>query len=227
MRSLLVLTAVLLLPASSLPAREAPVSVRIESPRGGQTRDRIVTIRGTLSGYRGDRVTIALNGVPMTVPREGDAFSTTQVLAPGLNSIRASVEQAGVVASDEVAVHATVPAKDLRVTLTWDANATDVDLWVTGPDGEKVFYQHRQGAQGGQLDTDITTGFGPETYTQARAQPGAYHVQAHYYGGDVPLRCTVTVIQFEGTPDERREEMSGWLLKPGEVVEVGEFLVSR
>ncbi len=47
-----------------------------------------------------------------------------------------------------------------------------MDLWVTGPDGEKVFYSNQRGKAGGTLDVDVTDGYGPETYTQARLQPG-------------------------------------------------------
>jgi uncharacterized protein YfaP (DUF2135 family) len=230
-RVLLAAAAVLVagLPRVALHAKEAPapLAVSILSPRGGQTRERVVTIRGTVSGFTGERVTLVLNGVAMSVPRSGDGFSSPQVLAPGSNAIRAVVEEGGRTASDDVAVFARVPAKDLRVTLTWDTPATDVDLWVTGPDGEKVFYQQRQGKQGGTLDTDVTTGFGPETFTQARATPGTYRVQAHYYGGAAPTRVRVTVVRGEGTPQEERTELGGVLLRPQEVLEVGEFVVAR
>src|SRR5688572_1439413 len=146
----------------------APLSVRITSPAGGQSTTRVVEIAGTAAGFSGSRATVVLNGVPLSVPIESGRFAVAQVLSPGLNTIRAVVEEGGRVAQDEVAVHALVPAKDLRVTLTWDTPATDVDLWVTTPDGEKVFYGHREGKSGGTLDTDVTTGFGPETFTHAR-----------------------------------------------------------
>ena len=86
------------------------------------------------------------------------------------------------------------------MTMTWDTDGTDVDLWVTGPDAEKILYSHRQGAAGGTLDTDVTTGFGPETYTQARLQRGTYRIQAHAYGIARPTRVEVTTVRFEGTP---------------------------
>jgi uncharacterized protein YfaP (DUF2135 family) len=191
----------------------------------------VVSIRGSTFRVAGERLTLVLNGVPLSIPRQGDAFETTQVLAPGLNVIRVvgAADGAGGAAGfveDEVSVFASVPAKDLRVTLTWDT-PTDVDLWVTGPDGEKVFYQHRHGAQGGTLDTDVTTGYGPETFTQARAAPGSYRVQAHYYGGEAPTRVVVTVVRQEGTPREERQVFRGVLLQPGEVLEAAQFAVSR
>jgi uncharacterized protein YfaP (DUF2135 family) len=210
-------------------APEAPPAptVRITAPRGGQTRARLVTIAGELQGVEAQRLTLVLNGVPLSIPAENEKFSTPQVLSPGWNTIRVVAGEDTKAASDEVAVYAMVPPKDLRVTLTWDTPATDIDLWVTGPDGEKVYYQQKQGKAGGTLDTDVTTGYGPETYTQARVQPGTYRVQAHYYGGGIPTRVTVTVVRGEGTETEERRVFEGVLLKASDVVQVGEFTVAR
>lgn len=208
-----------------LAERPAPTArVHITSPRGGQTRARIVRIAGTLHDVKAERLTLVLNGVPLSIPRNGDAFDTQQVLAPGPNTIRVLAEEAGGAVADQVSVHALVPPKDLRITLTWDTPGTDVDLWVTGPDGEKVYYQHKQGKAGGTLDTDVTSGYGPETYTQARTEPGTYRVQAHYYGGAAPSRVTVTVIRGEGTASEERRVFRDVLLAVNDVSEVGEFV---
>ena len=209
--------------AASAPEPRGDFAVHIQKPFGGQTSERVVTIEGTVSGYAGARLTLVVNGIPMTVPVSNGAFSQAQVLSPGPNAIRAVAEQGGRVAEDSVALHASVPSKDLRVTLTWDTPATDVDLWVTGPDGEKVMYSNRQGKAGGILDTDVTTGFGPETYTQARLQKGTYRIQAHYYGGQKPSRVEVTTVRFEGTPEEDRQVFHAVLWKTGDVAEVGEF----
>ena len=226
----LFLASVLVLSASSGASSGEPVTtptLRITSPRGGQTRQRVIKIAGTLQGVKAERLTLVLNGVPLSIPRSGDAFETQQVLAPGPNTIRVLAEGAGSVAADQVTVHALVPPKDLRITLTWDTPGNDVDLWVTGPDGEKINYQHKQGKAGGTLDTDVTTGYGPETYTQARAEVGTYRVQAHYYGGPVPTRVTVTVIRGEGTPKEERRVFRDVLLATNDISEVGEFVVTR
>jgi uncharacterized protein YfaP (DUF2135 family) len=87
-------------------------------------------------------------------------------------------------------------------------------------------YSNRQGKAGGTLDTDVTSGFGPETYTQARLRRGTYRVQAHYYGASEPAPCRVevTTVRFEGTPDEERRVFRGVLLEPGDVLEAGEVL---
>jgi uncharacterized protein YfaP (DUF2135 family) len=225
LRCALALGAGLLFLAPAAEGEEPAATVRIESPRGGQTAERVLPIRGRLSGLVASRLTLVLNGVPLSIPvGEDGVFESRQVLAPGENQIRVVAQAAGKRAEDQVAVYALVPAKDLRVTLTWDTPGTDVDLWVTGPDGEKVFYQHAQGTQGGSLDTDVTTGFGPETYTQARTLPGTYRIEAHYYRGDRPTRITVTVLRGEGTPEEERRVFRAVLLETNDQVVAGEFL---
>lgn len=217
--------------APAEPARVAP-RLTLTAPRGGQTQERVVTIRGTCAGVKAERLTLVLNGIPLSIPRNGDGFESPQVLAPGLNTIRVLAAEPGGVVEDSVALYARVPAKDLRVTLTWDTPGTDVDLWVTGPDGEKVFYGHRNGSLGGSLDTDVTTGFGPETFTVARLFKGAWRIQAHYYGGQsyggpTPTWIEVNVIEREGQADEARRIFRGLLVAAGDVLEVGEVLASR
>jgi uncharacterized protein YfaP (DUF2135 family) len=207
------------------PAPPAPLSVRIDTPRGGQTTERIVSVSGTVTGYAGDRLTLVFNGVPMSVAVTSGRFQQPQVLSPGLNALRAVVSRDGVMRDDSVSVFARVPAKDLRVTLTWDTPGTDVDLWVTSPDGEKVMYSHREGKAGGTLDTDVTSGFGPETYTQARVVRGTFRIQAHAYRIDRPTRIVVTTIRDEGTPDEERRTFRAVLWRTGDVAEVGDLVV--
>src|SRR5437660_10689837 len=71
---------------------------------------------------------------------------------------------------------------DVRIVLTWDADLTDVDLWVTEPSGEKCFYGHNRTVIGGLISRDFTQGYGPEEYCLRRTMPGEYKVQCNYYG---------------------------------------------
>jgi len=73
----------------------------------------------------------------------------------------------------------------LQVEAMWDTNFSDVDLHVIEPGGEEVYYSHLASAKGGTLDEDIRDGYGPETYTIARASAGDYKVELHYYGADL------------------------------------------
>src|SRR5690606_11423108 len=61
---------------------------------------------------------------------------------------------------------------DLRVVLTWDADNTDIDLWVIDPVGEAVYYAQPRSKSGGHVSRDFTQGYGPEAFTIARPLPG-------------------------------------------------------
>jgi tetratricopeptide (TPR) repeat protein len=117
------------------------------------------------------------------------------------------------------------PKSDLRVTISWNTDATDVDLWVIEPDGTKCFYQHNRTHNGGELSQDQTQGYGPERYRIAQAQPGVYTVIVHYFGVNRNLlggetHVNVTVTRFAGTPRERSERHTVILKKHNEQVEV-------
>ena len=57
----------------------------------------------------------------------------------------------------------SMPA-DVRVVMNWNMNNTDIDLWVTDPNGEKCFYSHSTTEIGGRISEDFTEGFGPEQF---------------------------------------------------------------
>jgi len=97
---------------------------------------------------------------------------------------------------------------DIKIYLSWDTDQTDIDLWVTTPGGEKVFYSHKQGKHGEALFDDVTTGYGPESFTANRAEHGDYTVQVNFYGtrsGFKEARGEVVVVLDEGRAAERRE----------------------
>ena len=121
-----------------------------------------------------------------------------------------------------------VPTR-LRVVLSWDSDSTDIDLHVVSPDGQHVFFANRVVANGGALDVDVTTGFGPEIFATPSPLRGAYHVFVNYYGAgerqDVITIAQVALIQDEGTPSEKQQVFRVPLRKPGELTLVHSFLV--
>ncbi len=121
---------------------------------------------------------------------------------------------------------------DLRVILTWDADNTDIDLWVTDPDGEKAYYGHRMTVQGGRMSLDFTGGYGPEEFSLKRAKPGKYKVEAHYFGDRRQNITGVTTLQVKlatkfGSVDEREQIVTLRLKGKQEMVFVGEFDVKE
>jgi tetratricopeptide (TPR) repeat protein len=114
---------------------------------------------------------------------------------------------------------------DLRVTISWNTDATDVDLWVIEPDGTKCFYQNTKTPSGGQLSQDQTQGYGPERYQIEKAKPGVYTVIVHYYRPNQNLlagetHVNVVVTRSAGTADEKVERKTVILKKHNQEVEV-------
>jgi tetratricopeptide (TPR) repeat protein len=118
---------------------------------------------------------------------------------------------------------------DIKIYLSWDTDRTDVDLWVVNPGGEKVFYRHKQGKLGGALYDDVTSGYGPESFTARRAARGTYLVQVNYYGtrrrSFTEARGEVVVLLNEGTARERRHVLPYRLFRPKQTVTVARVRV--
>jgi hypothetical protein len=86
---------------------------------------------------------------------------------------------------------------DIQITLTWD-NTSDIDLWVTDPNNERIFYNHKRALSGGYLDFDDTNGYGPENvyWQNGTAPAGSYRVQVDYYSGSGTANFEVLVQAF-------------------------------
>jgi len=108
---------------------------------------------------------------------------------------------------------------DVHITLTWD-NATDVDLHVTDPSGEEIYYSHPASASGGELDVDDTNGYGPENifWAEGTAPAGQYTVEVVYYSlnGRGPSSYEVTVRYRGSAGQQVIEEYSGTLSSSGD-----------
>ncbi|TDM08791.1 MAG: hypothetical protein C4K60_05235 [Ideonella sp. MAG2] len=117
----------------------------------------------------------------------------------------------------------------LRVVLSWNSDNTDLDLHVVSPDGQHVFFGNRVVPNGGALDVDVTTGFGPEIFAHPAPPPGLWHVYVNYYGaGDLRDDLSVAqvaIIEQEGTLQEKQQTFRVPLRKPGELTLVRSFLV--
>ncbi len=119
-------------------------------------------------------------------------------------------------------------ACDLRIVLTWDADETDIDLWVTEPTGEKVSYTHRLSRIGGIISRDFTDGYGPEEYVLHRAVPGVYRIQANYYGSDAarilgPVTLRVDIFMNFGQDNETHRSVTFRLRQQKQTVTVAEI----
>ena len=121
---------------------------------------------------------------------------------------------------------------DLRITLAWDADNTDIDLWVIDPNGERAYYGHPQTRQGGRMSQDATGGYGPEEFVLRDAKPGRYTVQAQFYGHRQQVLLSATTVMLRlttgfGRPDQKDELTSLRLNGRSDMVTVGTFEVAR
>ncbi len=91
----------------------------------------------------------------------------------------------------------TVGTGDVRVTLTWDTGA-DLDVHVTDPAGEEIFFGNRRSASGGELDVDANAGCssGPAVenvfWPTGEAPTGVYRVSVHQFSS-----CDVGTTRLE------------------------------
>lgn len=118
---------------------------------------------------------------------------------------------------------------DIIITMSWNTDNTDVDLWITEPSGEECGYSHKDTASGGNLLQDITRGYGPERYRLQKAVKGKYVVKVHYYSGDRTKLSDCTFVEAAittraGHPDERTRNVLVMLNSSNDKVPVAEFV---
>ncbi|HET9930915.1 MAG TPA: AgmX/PglI C-terminal domain-containing protein, partial [Polyangiaceae bacterium] len=114
---------------------------------------------------------------------------------------------------DRLAAAGLEPAHEasLRLVLTWETDANDVDFHIYDAAGNHAFYGNRRLPGGGELYADVTTGYGPECFNiplTSRAKPSEYRLQAHYYArGPMGYGMgKLEIIEFDGHGSARFEE---------------------
>ena len=119
---------------------------------------------------------------------------------------------------------------DIKVVLNWDADNTDMDLWVTDPNNEKCDYSHKLTYIGGLMSNDYTQGYGPEVFMLKSAKRGEYQIQVNYYGNSQQILAGATTIQVQlflnyGKRNQVLKEITLRLKDQKEVVKVGTFFI--
>ena len=114
---------------------------------------------------------------------------------------------------------------DLRVTIGWDTDMSDMDLHTLDPMGEECFYQHRYTSNGGRNSFDITQGYGPEEFMVRAALNGDYKIRTHYYGQRSqkmigPVTLYAEIVTDFGRPEEKCETLMFRLATRDEMVDV-------
>lgn len=206
-------------------------TIQINSHTDGQVlTSRLITLSGTVRSGQllVSKLTVVVGSTEYAtdVPLSG-AYSIPIALSDGVNHLKFKTEgkNAGgllVTTSNnydikDFTLKAVVPSSVVLMTLTWDKNDTDVDAYVIDPRGDYSCYYHQQTSDGGVLDQDVTTGFGPEHWTLLNTnvvrynQP--YKFRVHYYSdhGRGPTNYTVSIELYNGTSRQVTRTFTGAL----------------
>ena len=191
-------------------AIEAEPLVIITEPSDDlSTEDRVIHVRGEIQNFEAEQGIMVVNGMEQIIPIENSRFDIGAILVRGDNLIKVTV--GGI--SSEIKVRNTAPRTTLFVALTWKENESDVDLYVTEPDGQTAWFGIYGAGQeppfettnGGELDMNNVEGFGPESYSISLADgdkilPGDYTINVHYYGSHGytgPVHYSVLILKNE------------------------------
>ncbi len=117
---------------------------------------------------------------------------------------------------------------DVRIVLSWSADNSDIDLWVTEPAKEKCFYENKITQRGGSLSGDITQGYGPEEYIIKKAMKGKYTIEANLYGDSRqtfggPITVKAELFTHFGTAAQQKKIINFRVTTDKEVVKIGEL----
>ncbi len=188
-------------------------------------------IRGRIAGAsKGKPATLVVNGVAMPLEvQEDGSFGRPYGFGSGSNSVEVRAPDGKSRSRLQfVDGYLSKTQARLRVVLSWDSAGTDLDLHVVAPDGGHAWYGNRVMPNGGALDVDVTTGYGPEIFSCAAPPKGNYHVYVNYYGSgtdqSVLTVAQVTIITNENTPRERQQTFQVPMRAAGELTLVKSFV---
>ncbi len=166
-------------------------------------------------------------------------FQQELPIVPGENGI--AVLAAGENPYDEWAGYGTlffegaIKAADMVVTLKWDRAQSDVDLHVTDPLGNHVYYINMNAPTGANLDVDNTSGYGPEHYTISSEEGdempfGNYKIQVHYYAdhdsnydSDQAIPYTVNIKWVKYILPDTQEKVWETVVQSGVLTSAGQM----
>lgn len=189
-------------------------------------------IRGRIAGaVKGKPATLVVNGVamPMEVGEDG-SYARPYGFGSGSNSVEVrSPDGKSRARTQFVDSYQGKTQARLRMVLSWDSAGTDLDLHVITPDGGHAWYGNRVLKDGGALDVDVTTGYGPEIFSSTAPVKGNYHVYVNYYGSGqntaVLTVARLSIITNEGTPREKLQSFQVPMRAAGELTLVKSFVL--
>ena len=127
-----------------------------------------------------------------------DRFEQIEIIAlMELNRVLARAKRAGVTIPTVDQRLIKLLDVDVRIILTWDADMTDMDLWITEPSGEQASYNNNRTRIGGMVSRDFTQGYGPEEYLLKKSMKGKYAIDVDYFSESAPSILGPVTLQVE------------------------------
>jgi Ca-activated chloride channel homolog len=127
-----------------------------------------------------------------------DRFEEIEVIAlMELNRVLSRAKRAGVTIPTVDRRLIKLLDVDVRIILTWDADMTDMDLWITEPSGEQASYNNNRTQIGGMVSRDFTQGYGPEEYLLKKSMKGKYAIDVDYFSESTPSILGPVTLQVE------------------------------
>jgi len=158
-----------------------------------------------------------------------DRFAEIEVIAlMELNRVLARAKRAGVTIPTVDQRLIKLLDVDVRIILTWDADMTDMDLWVTEPSGEQASYNNNRTQIGGLVSRDFTQGYGPEEYLLKKSMKGNYAIDVDYFSENTPSILGPVTLQVEvftnyGRADEEKKTLTVRLGESKDRLRVGKI----
>lgn len=205
----------------ALPLFEEALNIRPEEP---QSHRDLALVLGRLGEY--GRAIELLHAVVMG--EWDDRFPEIELIAlMELNAMLPKAKEAGEKINPLDPRLARLLDLDLRIILTWDADLSDMDLWVIEPSGEKSYYGHPDTRIGGHLSKDFTQGYGPEEYIIKNAMRGDYDIKVNFFADHAPALAGTVTLQVDiftnyGRVDEERKSITVRLRENKETLDVGQ-----
>lgn len=112
------------------------------------------------------------------------------------------------------------PTGSERARIAWDTDGSDIDLHVWDPDENHAWYQAQDGIPDGELSSDITSGFGPEIFTDFQSPSNRTLVYGLCYYADNGVGPTTVGLRITD-PNGAVRNSSHTLSQTGDSVVVG------
>lgn len=112
----------------------------------------------------------------------------------------------------------------LRFVLTWETDANDVDFHIRDSKGGHAYYSDTALKSGGELFSDVTTGYGPECFAiDGKPTAYPYDLEIHYYSrGPMGYGMgQLEILEHDGKGGLTFEERPYVVMEDGAYVDLG------